>query len=906
MSPTESSFETNVSTGASMLTMLEEMFPWCRSLTGDGLRRTLRRIQQEIPIQLTEVPSGTRVFDWEIPPEWNVRDAVLETEDGEKLIEFAHSNLHLLNYSGRLDRLVEWSELDQRLYSLPDQPDAIPYRTSYYRRDWGFCVSHTHRGLIEKTAQHSRLRARIETEHSDRGSLTYGELVLPGKSDHEILFSQHVCHPSLANDNLSAVVIACELAKWLAAEPRKWTYRFVFAPGTIGAITWAAQHPWALARNRGGLVLALLGDAQSLTYKQTRRGNSVVDHAAKYVLRSMDHRDLQYYPQGYDERQYNSVGIGLDIGRLSRSIEGGYAEYHNSGDNPSIVSPQRLEESLETLTGICLTLESDVAYRAVDGRGEPQLGRRGLYPHPKASSQQGLQDAITWNLGLSDGETSLTEVANRSGLDPSVLHDAAEILQSEGLLVEQTGSRTAEDSADPASDSADPASDSDCDRQEVFAPGIPSRAAKARNRRAHEVIPGGAHTYAKGDDQFPLCAPKFISHGLGCHVYDTDGNRFIEYGSGLRAVALGHAFPPVVEAAQRQLTLGANFTRPAEIELDAAEEFLSLLPAADMVKFAKNGSDATTAAIRLARAKTKRKLVLVCRDQPFFSVDDWFIGTTAMNAGIPDEIRSEVIGFPYGDLEELERALRAHEGQVACLIMEAANYREPPVGYLHAVQAMCGKNGVVFVLDEMITGFRWNAGGAQAEYGLEPDLSTFGKALGNGLSVAALAGKRELMELGGIDHDQERVFLLSYTHGAETHSLAAARATIRTYLEQPVIETMHRQGGKLQEGLTSIAEDLGIAEHFYVLGRGCNMIFVTEDASGDRSQGMRTLLLQELIKRSVFAPSLVVSYAHSDADIDLTIGAFGEALKVYKRALSQGWEHLLDGRPSKPVFRKWN
>jgi glutamate-1-semialdehyde 2,1-aminomutase len=877
--------EIRMSAGESLYQTLCDLFPLCRSITGDGLRQTLRYLQQKIPLVCHEVPSGTRVFDWQIPPEWKIRSARLEELSGKCVVDFSDNNLHVLNYSTAADLIVSRDELEDHLASLPDRPDAIPYRTSYYERKWGLCLQHR----IRKQLVQNQYRVFIDAEHDPCGSLTYGELILPGSSPDEILFTSHVCHPSLANDNLSSVAIAVELARWLAKQPRRFTYRFLFAPGTIGALTWLSQNPLAVHRNRGGLVLALLGDSNPVTYKRSRAGRAWIDDVVEYSLEHSGHafRVLDYQPFGYDERQFNSPGIGMAMGRLSRAVEGGYDEYHTSDDSPEIVLPDQLAASLESLKRICEHLEADYRLRSRVSKGEPQLGKRGLYPVPGASENHELQNALQWSLGLADGQTSLLGVAHQSGIDIGTVEQAGEILHKHRLVQRELSVSTKKSGS------------GHCRH------GHPSRESQERSRRAHQLIPGGAHTYAKGDDQFPTNAPRFFERGQGCYAYDTDGNRFIEYGMGLRAVALGHAFPRVIEAAQRQLECGANFTRPASIELEAAEELLRLLPAADMVKFTKNGSDATTAAIRLARASTGRGKVLVCRDQPFFSVDDWFIGTTPMNAGIPD-VRGEILGFPYGDLAALQNLLEQHSGDVACVIMEAANYVEPPTGYLHAVRNACREAGALFVLDEMITGFRWNVGGAQAEYGLEPDLSTFGKALGNGLSVAALAGKREHMRLGGLQHSGDRVFLLSYTHGAETHSLAAARATIRTYLEEPVIETMHRQGQKLRDGITEAALDCGVSEYFGLLGRGCNLIFYTKNAQGERCQGMRTLLLQELIRRGVFAPSLVVSYAHADHDVQQTIEAFAGSLKIYAQALESGWEKLLDGRPSKPVFRRQN
>jgi glutamate-1-semialdehyde 2,1-aminomutase len=299
--------------------------------------------------------------------------------------------------------------------------------------------------------------------------------------------------------------------------------------------------------------------------------------------------------------------------------------------------------------------------------------------------------------------------------------------------------------------------------------------------KAHKLIPGGAHTYAKGDDQFPEHAPGFIVRGKGCHVWDVDGNEFIEYGMGLRAVTLGHAFESVVEAAHRQMLLGSNFSRPARIEVDYAEDLLRVLENSDMVKFAKNGSDVTTAAVKLARAYTGRNMIAICADHPFFSVDDWFIGKTETNAGIPQTVQDLTVSFRYNSLASVKDLFASYPNQIACVVMEPATTEEPQASFLHRVKQLCEEYGSLFILDETITGFRWHIGGAQATYDVVPHLSTFGKGMGNGFAIAALAGQREFMKLGGLDHTRERVFLLSTTHGAETHSLAAAWETLNVY-----------------------------------------------------------------------------------------------------------------------------
>jgi glutamate-1-semialdehyde 2,1-aminomutase len=428
----------------------------------------------------------------------------------------------------------------------------------------------------------------------------------------------------------------------------------------------------------------------------------------------------------------------------------------------------------------------------------------------------------------------------------------------------------------------------------------------ALRKKAHALIPGGAHTYAKGDDQFPEISPGFIARGEGCHVWDSEGNEFIEYGMGLRAVTLGHAYPSVVEAAYKQMLLGNNYTRPATIELECAEELLSLLPNAEMVKFAKDGSDATSGAVRLARAYTGRDLVARCADQPFFSVDDWFIGDTPMSAGIPQGIRDLTVQFRYNNIESLRSLFDQHPGKIACVILEAATAVEPEVEFFPQLQKLCRQHGAVFILDEMITGFRWDLGGAQKYYSIEPDLSTFGKAIANGFSLSALVGKKEIMKLGGLQHDKERVFLLSTTHGAENHSLAAAIETIHIYKHEKVIEHLYRQGERLREGLTRVAREVGVQDYFQIVGKAPNLVYATRDQEKKPSQFFRALFLQEMIQQGFLMPSLVVSFSHSDADIDRTIEAAGEALQVYKKALEDGVEKYLVGRPVKPVFRKFN
>lgn len=435
----------------------------------------------------------------------------------------------------------------------------------------------------------------------------------------------------------------------------------------------------------------------------------------------------------------------------------------------------------------------------------------------------------------------------------------------------------------------------------------PRAVSAALQTRAHQLIPGGCHTYAKGDDQYPINAPGFIARGLGCHVWDVDGNSYIEYGMGNRAVSLGHAYPSVVAAVRAELENGCNFTRPAAIEVACAEQFLELISGAEMVKFSKDGSDATSAAVRLARAYTGRDLIGICADHPFFSTDDWFIGTTPVNAGVPEAVRALTVSFRWNDLDSARALFDAHPGAIAGLILEAARMSDPAPGYLQDLQDLCHAHGALLILDEMITGFRWDAGGAQKYYGITPDLSTFGKGLANGFSVSALAGKREFMRLGGLDHtDRPRVFLMSTTHGAETHELAGAMATMRVFRDEPVVETLYRQGERLKAGAEQAIGRHGLEQFVRIVGKPCCLAYESRDPDGQPSQAFRSLFLQETIRRGVLMPSLVVSYSHTDDDIDRTVDAIDGALSVYRRALDDGVGKYLVGRPSQVVYRSYN
>jgi len=417
-------------------------------------------------------------------------------------------------------------------------------------------------------------------------------------------------------------------------------------------------------------------------------------------------------------------------------------------------------------------------------------------------------------------------------------------------------------------------------------------------------VPGGAHTYARGSDQYPDGMAPVLVRGRGAHVWDADGNRFVEYGMGLRSVTLGHGYQPVLDAVRAVLDDGLSFSRPTVHELAAAEDFLSVVPGADMVKFGKNGSDVTTAAVRLARAATGRDLVAICADQPFFATDDWFIGTTQMDAGVPRDVRELTVSFRYNDLDSLVALFDAHPGRIACVILEAATaLAEPAPGYLAGVRALCDRHTAVLIFDEMITGFRWSLGGAQAVYGVTPDLSCWGKAMGNGFPISALAGKRELMELGGLRTSAARSFLLSSTHGGEVVSLAAFRAVVRTYREEDPVGALERTGTELAAGVNAAAAELGLSAQVAALGRPSCLVFTTRDADGVPSQLLRTVFLRELLARGVLGQSCVVSAAHGRADVGQTVDAVHAALLVYRKVLEGAPPGA--GRPVAPALRRY-
>ena len=410
---------------------MTELFPLCRSITGEGVRETLRAIATRVPLELREVASGTQVLDWTVPDEWNIRDAYI-ARDGERVVDFASSNLHVVSYSEPVRQELSLEELRSHLHTLPEHPDWIPYRTSYYDRDWGFCLTQRELESMTDGAYDVVVDSTLEP-----GSLTYGECVLAGEVSDEVLLSTHVCHPSLANDNLSGIAVLTELGAALASRPRRLTIRLLFIPGTIGSIAWLARNEAVTERVVAGLVVACVGDAAPLTYKRSRRGIAQVDRAAGHVLGQRDGgRVVDFVPWGWDERQFNSPGFDLPVGSLSRSREGEFEEYHSSADDLDLVSEGQLEDALAALREIVDVLERDERYVNLAPRGEPQLGRRGLYPSVGGGAQAEEQLALLWLLNQSDGRSSVLDVAERSGLPFGVLAAAAERLVGAGLLAE--------------------------------------------------------------------------------------------------------------------------------------------------------------------------------------------------------------------------------------------------------------------------------------------------------------------------------------------------------------------------------------------------------------------------------------------------------------------------------------
>lgn len=425
--------------------------------------------------------------------------------------------------------------------------------------------------------------------------------------------------------------------------------------------------------------------------------------------------------------------------------------------------------------------------------------------------------------------------------------------------------------------------------------------------RLLKAIPGGAHTYSRGYDQYPSNAPQILKRGKGAYIYDESENEFLDYGMALRAVNLGYANEEINAAALKQMEFGNNLTRASMIELEAAELLISLIDSVDMVKFTKNGSTATTAAVKLSRAYTGRSLVARCQEHPFFSYDDWFISSTPITRGIPQDDLNSTKMFHYNDIASLEKLFEEFPNEIACVILEPSATEHPKDNFLHKVKELCQKNGAVFILDEMITGFRWDLKGAQNYYKIEADLCTFGKAMANGFSVAAIAGKREIMELGSIEKEgQERLFLLSTTHGAEMNGLGAFVESIKFIQKNNVIEHIWDYGKKLIEMMNQSAKEFGIEKNFVAGGVECSPYYLTFDKDGENSLGLRTLFSQEMIKNGVLMPWIAISYAHGDKELDITKKALEKTFEVYKKAVEEGYEKYLVGDVIKPVFRKYN
>jgi aminopeptidase-like protein len=418
--------------GEAMMALAEELYPICRSITGNGVRQTLAILQRHLALEVNEVPSGTEVLDWVVPREWNIRDAYIAHQDGTRIVDFAASNLHIVQYSQPIDAIMPLAELRPHLHTLPDKPDWIPYRTSYYADNWGFCL--THRQLSSLT---DGLYKIVIDADLKPGHLTYGELLIPGQSEDTVLFSCHICHPSLANDNLSGIAVATMLARHVEKLRPRYSYHFLFIPGTIGSLTWLARNEDKVGSVTHGLVLSCLGDAGCMTYKQSRRGNAAIDQIAAHVLRHDDvaHRIRPFVPYGYDERQYCSPGYDLPVGCLMRTPNGEYPEYHSSADNLSLLSPESLAHSLAVLQRIIAVIEGDGVYRSRNPKGEPQLGRRGLYATmggQRAASYD--QMALLWTLNLADARHSLLDTAERAGVPFAAIRAAADALLTADLL----------------------------------------------------------------------------------------------------------------------------------------------------------------------------------------------------------------------------------------------------------------------------------------------------------------------------------------------------------------------------------------------------------------------------------------------------------------------------------------
>jgi aminopeptidase-like protein len=408
-----------------------DLYPICRSITGDGIRQTLAMIQERIPLRIHEVPTGTSVFDWHVPKEWNIRDAYIKGPDGERIVDFQRCSLHVMSYSTPVRATLPLHEIRPHLFTIPEHPELIPYRTSYYKEDWGFCLSHNQMLSLEDGDYEVCIDSTLEN-----GELTYGECYLAGRSSEEVLVSCHACHPSLANDNLSGLTVATSLAQQLSGRDLRYSYRFLFLPGTIGAITWLAQNREDVGRIRHGLVLTCLGDTGRFHYKKSRQGNADIDRAVACVLRDSGEPSeiLEFSPYGYDERQYCSPGFNLPVGCMMRSVWGTFPEYHTSADNLDFIQAESLAGSLHLCLAIVNVLENNRRYINQNPYCEPQLGKRNLYRSTGGDSISTEINARLWTLNLSDGDHSLLDIAERSGIAFSAISDAAQVLSEAGLL----------------------------------------------------------------------------------------------------------------------------------------------------------------------------------------------------------------------------------------------------------------------------------------------------------------------------------------------------------------------------------------------------------------------------------------------------------------------------------------
>lgn len=418
--------------GTTMLDFIADLYPICRSITGEGVRETLRMIQKRIPLEMHEVPSGTNVFDWTVPLEWNVSDAYIKNEAGVRVVDFKANNLHVMSYSSPLKKRMTLEELKPHLFSLPDHPEWIPYRTSYYQENWGFCLSHKNRELLKNGEYEVVIDSTLLP-----GSLTYGESYLPGENADEVLVSCHVCHPSLCNDNLSGIAVAVLLAQAMAARQRRYSYRFLFIPGTIGSITWLARNEDIVSRIKHGLVLTGVGDAGKVTYKRSRQGHAEIDRVMTQVLKDSGdpHAIIDFFPYGYDERQYCSPGFDLAVGCFMRTPHGEYPEYHSSGDNLDFVKADSLARSFSRCLEAFELLEHNRTYLNQNPKCEPQLGRRGLYRAVAGQQEkQSKELALLWVLNVSDGHHTLLDIAECANLPFRRIQAAAEALAEVGLL----------------------------------------------------------------------------------------------------------------------------------------------------------------------------------------------------------------------------------------------------------------------------------------------------------------------------------------------------------------------------------------------------------------------------------------------------------------------------------------